>query len=38
MNTGKFNESQIVSILKQKEAGMKTTELCCVIHQTTSLD
>ena len=28
MKTSRFSESQIVSILKQKEAGMKTAELC----------
>jgi len=28
MKTSKFSESQIVSILKQKEAGVKAAELC----------
>jgi len=28
MKTSKFSESQIVSILKQKEAGVKTADLC----------
>ena len=28
MKTSKFSESQIVSILKQKEAGQKVAEIC----------
>lgn len=28
MKTSKFSESQIVSILKQKEAGVKIAEIC----------
>ena len=28
MKTSKFSETQIVSILKQKDAGMKTAEVC----------
>ncbi len=28
MKTGRFSESQIIGILKQQEAGVKTGEIC----------
>jgi putative transposase len=28
MKTGRFSESQIIGILKQQEAGMKTADIC----------
>jgi putative transposase len=28
MKTGRFSENQIISILKQQEAGMKTADIC----------
>jgi putative transposase len=28
MKTGRFSESQIIGILKQQEAGMKTSDIC----------
>ena len=28
MKTGRFSESQIIGILKQQEAGMKTGDIC----------
>jgi putative transposase len=28
MKIGRFNESQIIGILKQQEAGMKTSDIC----------